>query len=284
MRVIRADVLGMCFGVRDALEVVAGVANPSGVTVYGQLVHNEIVQAQLSAHGFSAHNPAERAASLPATPVVLITAHGISNRERKRLESAGKQLVDTTCPLVERAHQAAIALHDEGFHVVVIGRKGHVEVEGIIGDLDSCTVIEYTDDIRLFSSPRLGIVCQTTMPERRVAELRDLIVARNPHAEIRFVDTVCLPTKEHQRALERLIDTVDAVVVVGGRNSNNTLELVARCRERDRPVLHVQSAADLQTDWFRGFATVGLTAGTSSLTSTIDDVHRALARIGSQES
>jgi len=283
MRVIRADVLGMCFGVRDALEVVAGVANPSCVTIFGQLVHNEIVQAQLASQGFSTQNPTAGATTLPETPVVLITAHGISNRERKRLESAGKHLLDTTCPLVARVHQAALALQAAGYHVLVIGRKGHVEVEGIVGDLDNFDVIEHADDVRWYSSARLGIVCQTTVTERRVAELRDLITARNPHAEIRFVDTVCLPTKEHQRALERLIETVDAVVVVGGRNSNNTIELVARCRQRGRPVLHVQSAADLDPAWFRGIARVGLTAGTSTLTATIDEVHRALVWIGNRE-
>ncbi len=96
-------------------------------------------------------------------------------------------------------------------------------------------MIEQADDVGAYESRRLGIVCQTTMTERRVAELREIISERNPDAEIRFVDTVCLPTKEHQRALERLIETVDAIVVVGGRNSNNTLELVTRCRQRGRP-------------------------------------------------
>jgi len=270
----------MCFGVRDALEVAAGVANPSRVTIFGELVHNEVVQAQLAAQGFSTQNPTGRAKSLPETPVVLITAHGISNRERQRLESAGKHLVDTTCPLVARVHQAALQLQADGYHLLVIGRKGHVEVEGIVGDLDSFDVIEQADDVRRYSSARLGIVCQTTVPGRRAAELREIITARNPDAEIRFVDTVCQPTKEHQRALERLIATVDAVVVVGGRNSNNTIELAARCRERGRPVLHVQSAEDLDPAWFRGFARVGLTAGTSTLMPTIDEVHRALVWIG----
>ncbi len=118
------------------------------------------------------------------------------------------------------------------------------------------------------------------MPEDRVARIRAAIVASNPEAEIRFVDTVCLPTKEHQRALERLLDRVDAVVVVGGRNSNNTRELAAKCRERGKPALHVQSAAELDPAWFKGIATVGLTAGTSTLAETIEEVHRALVWIG----
>jgi 4-hydroxy-3-methylbut-2-enyl diphosphate reductase len=96
---------------------------------------------------------------------------------------------------------------------------------------------------------------------------------------VRLIDTVCLPTKERQRSLLRLIDRVDAVVVVGGRNSNNTKELVALCSGWGKPALHVQSVADLDASWFRGFRTVGLTAGTSTLGETIDEVHEALVRL-----
>src|SRR5438874_7910967 len=100
MRVIRADVMGLCFGVRDALEVIDEIDVPAAVTIHGQLVHNEVVQAELEVRGFALRGEAERRTSLPETPAVLITAHGISDRERERLESAGKRLVDTTCPLV----------------------------------------------------------------------------------------------------------------------------------------------------------------------------------------
>jgi 4-hydroxy-3-methylbut-2-enyl diphosphate reductase len=276
MRVIRADVVGMCFGVRDALAVIDGIAEPRAVTIHGQLVHNEIVQSRLQSRGFTIHGEEQRAKCLPHTPTVLITAHGVSNRERGRLESAGKQIIDTTCPLVTRVHTSALALQAQGYHVLVIGRRGHVEVQGIIEDLDHADVIESADEVKLYPSTRLGIVCQTTAAPERVAAIRAAIAAQNQDAEIKFIDTVCSPTKEHQRALERLLELVEAVVVVGGRNSNNTRELVTRCRERDRPVFHVQSAHDLDPAWFNDFATVGLTAGTSTLAETIDEVHHAL--------
>jgi 4-hydroxy-3-methylbut-2-en-1-yl diphosphate reductase len=281
MRVIRAEVMGLCFGVRDALEVIDGIEEePATVTIHGQLVHNEVVQSQLEARGFAMRSEAQRGDSLPETPAVLVTAHGISDRERERLVSAGKRLVDTTCPLVMRAHQAAQDLQAEGYHVLVIGRRGHVEVEGIVGDLVDYQVIESVDEVACYPHKRLGIVCQTTATERRVDGIRAAIVERNPEAEINFLDTVCMPTKEHQRALDRLLDRVEAVVVVGGHHSNNTRELAARCRERGKPALHVQSAADLDAGWFKGFATVGLTAGTSTLPETIDEVHLALVKIG----
>jgi 4-hydroxy-3-methylbut-2-en-1-yl diphosphate reductase len=281
MRVIRAEVLGMCFGVRDALAVIDGIGDAPAVTIHGQLVHNEIVHARLEARGFAIQDEGRRARSLPETPAVLITAHGVSDKERRRLEAGGKRIIDTTCPLVTRVHQAARSLARDGFHVLVIGRRGHVEVEGITEDLECFDVIESVDDVRAYPGARLGIVCQTTATDRHVATIRSAITARNPGAEIKFIDTVCLPTKEHQRALERMLERVDVVVVVGGLQSNNTRELVARCRESGKPAVHVQSAADLDPEWFRDCAVVGLTAGTSTLGETVDEVHRALVWIGS---
>jgi 4-hydroxy-3-methylbut-2-enyl diphosphate reductase len=277
----------MCFGVRDALKVIEGIRDPRGVTILGQLVHNEVVLGDLKARGFAMqHEPTgDRSGELvPGSGRVLVTPHGISDRQRLLLESAGKTLIDTTCPLVVRAHQAAQALQAQGYHVLVIGRKAHVEVQGIIGDLTSVNVIESELDVQHYARPRLGVLCQTTATERQVATIRSAIAARNPDAEIRYIDTICLPTKEHQRSLERLLERVDAVVVVGGRNSNNTRELVDLCRQRSRPVVHVQSPSDLDPAWFQGFASVGLTAGTSTLERTINEVHRALVWIGSYDS
>jgi 4-hydroxy-3-methylbut-2-en-1-yl diphosphate reductase len=281
MRVIRADVLGMCFGVRDSLAMIDQIAEPGAITIHGELVHNELVQLQLKARGFAMRSEEARKEALPETRAVLITAHGISDRERNRLRAAGKEILDTTCPLVKRVHQASASLEAEGYFVLVIGRRGHVEVQGITEDLEHFEVIESAMEARAYPSLKLGIVCQTTATERTVGTIRAAVAALNPSALIKFVDTVCLPTKEHQRALENLLEQVDAVVVVGGRSSNNTQQLAARCLERGKPALHVQSAAELDPLWFKPFATVGLTAGTSTLHETIDEVHRALVWIGS---
>jgi 4-hydroxy-3-methylbut-2-enyl diphosphate reductase len=279
MQVIKAEVLGMCFGVRDALQILAAVPQPERVTIHGELVHNEAVLTQLGRRGFQMIQETQRR-PLPLTDTVLITAHGVSDRERQRLEAAGKQLLDTTCPLVRRAHDAAQKLQQQGRHVLVIGKRGHVEVQGIVEDLDSHDVIQSVEEVRRYPFARLGIMCQTTTPARLVQEIRAAVAANNPGADIRFVDTVCHPTKDHQKALETLLEQVEAVVVVGGRNSNNTRELVARCRERGLPAYHVQTAADLDPTWFTGLETVGLTAGTSTLDATIDEVHAALVALG----
>lgn len=275
MKVIVADVLGLCFGVREALEVIDQVDHPAAVTIHGELVHNENILEDLRLRGF--HMIAEaRRRPLPLTQTVLITAHGISQRERQRLQAAGKKLVDTTCPLVARAYQAAQQLQQQGYHVLLIGRRGHVEVQGIIEDLQHFEVIEGLQEVRTYASRRLGLMCQTTMPERLVAAVRQAVASHNPDADIRFIDTVCQPTKAHQQALDNLLDQVEAVVVVGGHNSHNTRQLVDRCQERGRPAFHVQAAADLQPAWFLDCDTVGLTAGTSTPADIIQEVYRAL--------
>ena len=282
MNVIRAESLGMCFGVRDALRAAEGVEDASRVTIHGQLVHNEEVIENLHAAGFVSLDEGSRS-SIPATPLVLITAHGISDRERARLTSAGKELIDTTCPLVRRVHLAAGKLRDEGYFVIVIGRSRHVEVVGIVEDLERFEVVSSVAEVREYEASALGVVCQTTTSPDLARSIREEIVSRNPHAEVRFVDTICQPTRDNQRALEDLLRTVDAVVVVGGQNSNNTKELVALCRARGKPAYHIQSADDLDPDCFAEYETVGLTAGTSTLDPTIDSVHDRLLEFSKRE-
>lgn len=281
MQIILADVLGMCFGVRDALAVLDDIDRPDAVTIHGELVHNEKVIDQLQERGFRMIEEARRT-SLPVTDTVLITAHGVSRKERRRLEQAGKRLIDTTCPLVTRAHDAAQKLQREGYHVLVIGKPGHVEVQGIVEDLDDFTILQTVDEVRAYPHRKLGIMCQTTTQADHAQRIRKAVETKNPHAEVRFSDTICHPTKDHQKALEKLLDRVQAVVVVGGRNSNNTKQLARRCEERGVPAFHVQDADDLRPEWFDGIEVVGLTAGTSTLETTIRRVHEALVALPSE--
>ena len=280
MNVIRAEEMGMCFGVRDALGATRSVGDPTLVTIHGELVHNPSVARQLEEAGFRQSGEDSRDAAV-GTPLVLITAHGVSNAERQRLAAANKALIDTTCPLVRRAHDAAQALQSEGRHVLVVGKAGHVEVRGVVEDLDSYDVIETPDEVGCYESRRIGIVCQTTMPPDVFREVSARVRRRNPLADVRVIDTICRPTKLRQLSVLDLVRRVDAVVVVGGRNSNNTRWLVKVCREHGTPALHVESAEDLDPAWFADVRTVGLTAGTSTLDETIDEVHRALEYIDS---
>lgn len=277
MEIVRADELGMCFGVRDALAALDRVDDPTRVTVHGELVHNPEVLAMLARRGFVQSD--ERSRAVPDTEQVLVTAHGISERERRRLLQAGKQLLDTTCPLVQKAHAAAQQLQRDGRRVVVLGKREHVEVRGLVEDLVEPIVVEHPEDVARWPEARLGVVAQTTTPTERVDVLLAAIRATNPHADVCYLDTVCAPTKTRQEALERLLPRIDALVVVGGRDSNNTRKLVQRGEAAGVPTLHVQTVADLSPAWFEGRQRIGLTAGTSTLPRTVDAVFGWLQRL-----
>jgi 4-hydroxy-3-methylbut-2-en-1-yl diphosphate reductase len=161
----------------------------------------------------------------------------------------------------------------------VIGNPQHVEVRGLVGDLDEWAVIAHEGDIALLADrPRLGVVSQTTQPIDFVLRMVDQIRAAFPQAEVRFIDTVCQPTKERQTAARRLACRCPVVIVIGGRNSNNTRQLVRTCEAEGARAHQVESAADLHPEWLAGVETVGLTAGTSTPDEVIQEVHQALQR------
>lgn len=275
MQVLLAEMLGYCFGVREALSLAEQTRDPRSVTIHGELVHNETVLDRLRNRGFHIAAEAERE-KLPATTRVMVTAHGISDKERRRLESAGLRLIDTTCPLVRKVHRAAQDLAADGRHVLIIGRPGHVEVLGIVDDLRSVEVVDSPEAVRSYEQARLGVICQSTTSPQLAEETYRAIRAANPQADIEFVDTICQPTRDRQEAMQRLLPKVDAVVVVGGRNSNNTRALVAQCEAAGKRVWHVQGPEDLDAAWFQNCVTVGLTAGTSTPDETIEQVRAAL--------
>lgn len=277
MQVLRADEMGMCFGVRDALAALGRVDDPRTVTIHGELVHNPEVLGLLDRTGFQRSPEVGR--QLPATPLVAVTAHGISDRERARLRAAGKTLVDTTCPLVRKAHDAAQSLQAEGRRVIVVGRRDHVEVRGLIEDLHDPVVVAGLADIVRWPEARLGVVCQTTTQTDVAMALVTAIRAANPDADVRYIDTICAPTKARIEALLALLPRVDALVVVGGPDSNNTRQLVLRSEHHGVRTCHVAHVRELDPRWFDGVHTVGLTAGTSTLPRTIEEVYGWLVRL-----
>jgi 4-hydroxy-3-methylbut-2-en-1-yl diphosphate reductase len=277
MLILRADELGMCFGVRDALAALERETDPAAVTIHGELVHNPEVLAMLDRRGF-ARSP-ETGRAVPTTPAVMVTAHGISDRERGRLRDAGKRIVDTTCPLVRKAHDAARELAAEGRRLVVIGKRDHVEVRGIVEDHDGAVVVGGAADVATWPEPRLGVVCQTTTQVDVADSLLAAIRAANAHADVRSIDTICSPTKARIDALARLLPAIDALVVVGGRDSNNCRQLVQRGERAGVRALHVAHARELVPAWFDDARSIGLTAGTSTLPRTVDEVHGWLLRL-----
>lgn len=274
MKVIRAEAMGMCFGVRDALALTETIDQPQDVTIFGELVHNEQVNSRLERRGFITQSEAGR--TVPATPAVMITAHGVSNRDRDALQAAGKRVIDTTCPLVRRAHDRALALAADGWHVVVAGKPDHVEVLGLTGDLPDFTIVPSPAEARTLPHPRIAMICQTTLPPDRAAAIFQALENANPASDVQLFDTICRPTRERQQANRRLLSDCDAVVVVGGRHSNNTLQLVRQAEAAGKPVRHISHAGELDLDWAAQFETIGLTAGTSTPPDIIDAVYDRL--------
>jgi len=199
------------------------------------------------------------------------------------LHEKGLHVAEATCPLVSHAHRMLDRLVALGYFPVVIGRTDHVEVRGLVKDLAEYQVIAGPDDIpSLAGKRRLGFVSQTTQPLELVLDLVDRVRTALPEAEVKFADTVCAPTKERQLAARRLAASCEAVVVVGGRNSNNTRQLVRTCEAGGARAYQVERAEDLHPEWFEGIETVGLTAGTSTPDEVIDAVRSALEALGAR--
>jgi 4-hydroxy-3-methylbut-2-enyl diphosphate reductase len=263
----------MCFGVRDAIALALEHADAGPLTILGDLVHNPTVLNELDARGIAVAQDL----ALVRTSTVMVTAHGTSARTLARTRALGLTVVEATCPLVEVAHRAVAALARDGYHVIIVGQREHVEVRGLTGDLDRFDVVLRDDDVEaLEEHPRFGVAAQTTQPVEKVRRVVDSIRRRFPRSEVRFVDTVCKPTKQRQSAAIEIARQSDVVIVVGGRASNNTRELVKTCSRYCARVHHVQTDAEIRAELFDGAEVVGLTAGTSTPDGVIHCVEAAI--------
>ena len=276
MKVLRATHLGMCFGVRDAIALALEHTDAGPLTILGDLVHNPTVLNTLAENGVIAAQDVSQV----TTHTVMVTAHGTSERSLARTRALGLTVVEATCPLVRVAHRAVAALVRDEYHVVIVGQRDHVEVRGITDDLERFDVVLSEDDVlALDEHPRIGVAAQTTQSIEKVRRIVALIRQRFPASDVRFLDTVCKPTKERQTAAIEMAQQADVVIVVGGAASNNTRELVRTCEQHCARVHQVQTDADLRIEWLVGAEVVGLTAGTSTPDEVIDRVEARIRQI-----
>jgi 4-hydroxy-3-methylbut-2-enyl diphosphate reductase len=279
MKIIRAEHLGMCFGVKDAITLALETAQQEPLTVLGDLVHNETVLAELKAKGVVIEQRAEKV----STQTVMVTAHGASERALAQTRALGLNVLEATCPLVRVAHRAVLKLASEGYHPVIVGKRDHVEVRGLTGDLaDFDVVLCETDILEMRERARFGVAAQTTQPIEKVRLLVNALRQRFPDSEVRFIDTVCQPTKQRQHAAVEIAQQCEVVIVVGGANSNNTRELVETCSRYCARVYHIQTAEDLRAEWFSRVETLGLTAGTSTPDNVIHQVDRKIRELAAK--
>jgi len=281
MKISLASALGTCFGVKDAINLALEPQFKGDLTIVGQLVHNRQVNESLKKNGVSVVDGADDLAQIK-TKKVMITAHGAAEKMKKKLTDAGLVVFDASCPLVMRAHNTIKSMVDKNYFPVVIGQEDHVEVKGIVGDLDDYVVVGSEDDLeklRATGKRKFGIVSQTTQQVEKVEQIVGKIRKMDCVDDVAFVNTICQPTRDRQIAVGDLADQVDLMIVIGGYNSSNTKKLVQVCDERNVEAHHVEASSQLDKQWFTNKKHVGITAGTSTPEYIINDVHSAILKI-----
>lgn len=283
MEVVLAEKYGFCAGVRvaDKLVRIAAAKGQAGA-ILGQVVHNESVEREMASLGFPTVHRLEEAREHEGR--IVFSAHGVAPSVRVEAAALGLSAIDTTCKFVTDIHREIARSLDDGCFIAVLGQKGHREVIGYTKDLDPSRYEVFYDleEVVAFpweSQPRVKVVFQTTLNAERfsdhVAEMRRRV------PDLRIADTICYATKENQDALRALCadPSIDAIVVIGGRHSKNTKELVRIAGESKR-TLFVGTAADLDPADLAGMRKVGVTAGASTPDYDVEAVVERLRAIG----
>ncbi|MDR0524941.1 MAG: 4-hydroxy-3-methylbut-2-enyl diphosphate reductase [Spirochaetaceae bacterium] len=281
MQVIRASVLGFCMGVRRAVELAYREAGGGGkIYTLGSLIHNPYVSVSLRNQGIGILKEEELPPDLQGA-TVIIRAHGITPALEGALVRRGARLADATCPKVKSGQMKARALTEGGYRIFLAGEAQHGEVIGLCGYAPDCLVVgnpwEAKAQAEKLSSQgrkvKTALLGQTTISSEEYQSIAAEIQRYFPDLEI--IDTICQATKERQRALTRLCDAADAVVIVGGKESANTRRLLAIAQARSKPAWLVESVGDIPAD-IDAYSTVGLSAGASTPDNLITLIERAL--------
>lgn len=281
MKVTLAKALGTCFGVQDAIDEAMSPEFKDSLTIVGQLVHNPQVVEKLKNNGVELVNGIENIDDIK-TQNVMITAHGASDNVKNQLKDKGFTVFDASCPLVIRVHKAIKRMVIDGYFPVVIGRGKHVEVKGIVGDLKEFYTIEDEKDIQglvdLHKS-KIGIVSQTTNQTEKTNTLIIKIKEACSSAEVFFKNTICKPTRDRQEAVHHITEVTDVLIVVGGKNSSNTKKLKDVGDSKQVPSYHIESAKEINPEWFINKDHCGVTAGTSTPHDVIQEVFEKIKEI-----
>jgi 4-hydroxy-3-methylbut-2-enyl diphosphate reductase len=279
-----AKAMGTCFGVRDAVNAALDHNEQQDLTIAGQLVHNPQTVHKLRSQGIQMLDNIDAIDQIQ-TKKVMITAHGASERIKQSLRDRGLEVEDATCPLVERVHRTIKNMVQKGLFPVVIGQRNHVEVKGIVGDLDEYYIVHTEADLEgleHLGKKKLGIVSQTTNQCETVEKLVEKIKQLPNVESVEFVNTVCKPTRDRQKAAHELANEVDLMIVVGGYNSSNTKKLLKVCEEKNVQGYHIESANELNSAWFKDKNKVGITAGTSTPEDVIQEVYARIQDIAKE--
>lgn len=267
---------GVCYGVERALGMAekAAVEARKPVNTLGPLIHNPLVVNDLESIGVgTASNVSE-----VEEGTLIIRAHGVVPSVVEDARTRGLDVLDATCPYVKKVHNAAERLVREGYQLIVVGESGHPEVEGIMGHAgDDAHVVSVPGDLDAIDlSRKVGVVVQTTQTPGALADVVAELSKRT--MDLRVINTICSATQERQDSAAELAHRVDAMIVVGGKNSGNTRRLAEICTAVCPKTHHIEDASEIEPAWFDGASHIGVTAGASTPASHIE---RALVRMRS---
>jgi 4-hydroxy-3-methylbut-2-enyl diphosphate reductase len=280
--VLLAEPRGFCAGVDRAIEIVERALAKFGAPIYvrHEIVHNTYVVNDLKAKGAIF---IEELADVPAGATLVFSAHGVSQAVRREAAERGFQVFDATCPLVTKVHVEVAKLSREGYEFIMIGHKGHPEVEGTMGQLsDGIYLVEDVADVEHVQprGDKLAVVTQTTLSVDDAAEILAAVKRRFPHVREPKKQDICYATQNRQDAVKLLSPQVDVVVVVGSPTSSNSNRLRELAERLGTPAHMVDSADDLDPRWFAGRVRVGLTAGASAPDVLVQQVIARLREFG----
>ena len=280
--VVLAEPRGFCAGVDRAIEIVERALRKFGAPIYvrHEIVHNTYVVNDLKSRGAIF---IEELADVPAGATLVFSAHGVAKAVRDEAAARGFRIFDATCPLVTKVHVEVAKLAKEGYEFVMIGHKGHPEVEGTMGQLhEGIYLVEDADDVRNVHprGTKLAVVTQTTLSVDDAAEILAAVKQRFPHVREPKKQDICYATQNRQDAVKLLAPGVDVVVVVGSPTSSNSNRLRELAERLGTPAYMVDAASDLQSEWFRGRRRVGLTAGASAPDILVQQVIERLRALG----
>jgi 4-hydroxy-3-methylbut-2-en-1-yl diphosphate reductase len=262
MEVKIAKTAGFCWGVRRTVDKVMEVADQvrGPVVTLGPIIHNPQAVQRMHEKGVGT---VERVEEVREGTTVVVRTHGAQKRELELAQHRGLEVVDGTCPYVKYPQAMAERLSREGYHVVIVGDADHAEVKGVVSYAEGpCTVVKPGGVIPAVVASKVAVIAQTTCIGAEFERVVGALALR--HKEVRAVNTICNDTDERQADARSLAAEVDAVVVVGGKNSANTRHLAEICRAIQPRTWHVETREELQPSWFEGCRVVGVSAGAST--------------------
>lgn len=280
MKVIKISPRGYCYGVVDAMVIARNAALdktlPRPIYILGMIVHNKHVTDAFEEEGIITLDGKDREEILEKVEkgTVIFTAHGVSPAIRKRAKEKGLVTIDATCPDVTRTHDLIREKKDEGFQIIYIGKKGHPEPEGAIGVApDIVHLVETIEDVNKLDlhDKKVLVTNQTTMSQWDVVHIMDQIKEKFPHAEVH--KEICLATQVRQEAVAKQAGDTDVVIVVGDPKSNNSNRLAQVSEDiAGTTAYRIADISELQIDWIKHAATVGVTSGASTPTPITKEV------------